>query len=165
MSVVVYEHPLSPYAQKVKIALDEKGVPFETKIPTAIGTGQPDIEFLKANPRGEVPALIHGDFAIFDSTIILEYIEDAVPTPAMLPTDPKQRAKARMIEDVMDTQLRADQLGLGEIRWFKRAEGEQARVIEAHASGQARDIYRGWSGNWVAALVNGGTASAGRICP
>ena len=61
VSLIVYEHPLSPYAQKVKIALDEKGIAYEPRMPVAIGSGQPDREFLKANPRGEVPALIDGD--------------------------------------------------------------------------------------------------------
>ena len=37
--LVLYEHPLSPYAQKCKIALYEKGVPFQLKMPAAIGTG------------------------------------------------------------------------------------------------------------------------------
>jgi len=141
MTVIVYEHPLSPYAQKVKIALDEKSVPYETKMPVAIGSGQPDKEFLKANPRGEVPALIDGEVTLFDSTIILEYIEDKWPEPAMLPKDPALRAKARTIEDVMDTHFEPINWGLGELRWFKRAEGERARTIEAHASAQARGIY------------------------
>jgi glutathione S-transferase/RNA polymerase-associated protein len=139
--LTLYEHPLSPYAQKCKIALLEKGVPFQLKMPTAIGTGQVDAAFLKASPRGEVPALVDGDFAVFDSTVILEYIEDAFPSPAMLPRDPKLRAKARMIEDAMDTLYEPINWGLGEIRWFKRAEGEKARVIEARAAGQARDFY------------------------
>ena len=142
MTVIVYEHPLSPYAQKVKIALDEKGVPYETKMPAAIGTGQPDREFLKANPRGEVPALIDGETRIFDSTIILEYIEDKWPSPALLPKTPAERATARTIEDVMDTHFEPINWGMGEIRWFKRAEGERARNIEAHAAKQARGIYQ-----------------------
>lgn len=139
--LTLYEHPLSPYAQKCKIALLEKGVPFQLKMPAAIGTGQVDAVFLKASPRGEVPALVDGDFAVFDSTVILEYIEDAFPSPAMLPRDPKLRAKARMIEDVMDTLYEPINWGLGEIRWFKRAEGEQARVIETRAAAQARDFF------------------------
>jgi len=141
MSLIVYEHPLSPYAQKVKIALDEKSVPYETKMPVAIGSGQPDNEFLKANPRGEVPALIDGDVRLFDSTIILEYIEDKWPKPALLPPEPADRAKARTIEEVMDTHFEPINWGLGELRWFKRAEGERARTIEAHASAQARGLY------------------------
>src|SRR5271155_1188031 len=98
MSLIVYEHPLSPYAQKVKIALDEKGVGYETKMPAAIGTGLPDREFLAANPRGEVPALIDGEAALFDSTIILEYIEDKWPTPALLPKDPLARGRAGALQ-------------------------------------------------------------------
>lgn len=141
MSLIVYEHPLSPYAQKVKISLDEKNVPYETRMPVAIGSGQPDTEFLKANPRGEVPALIDGDTALFDSTIILEYIEDKWPKPPMLPAEPALRAKARTIEEVMDTHFEPINWGLGELRWFKRAEGERARTIEAHASAQARGLY------------------------
>ena len=141
MTVIVYEHPLSPYAQKVKIALDEKGVAYVAKMPAAIGSGQPDQEFLKANPRGEVPALIDGEVTIFDSTIILEYIEDKWPTPAMLPKTPADRANARTIEDVMDTSFEPINWGLGEIKWFKRAQGERARALEARASAQARGIY------------------------
>jgi hypothetical protein len=70
-SLILYEHPLSPYAQKCKISLYEKGVDFALRTPTAIGTGQVDSGFLVASPSGEVPALVHGDFSVFDSTVIL----------------------------------------------------------------------------------------------
>jgi glutathione S-transferase/RNA polymerase-associated protein len=139
-ALTLYEHPLSPYAQKCKIALYEKGVAFALKTPTAIGSGQVNRDFLAASPRGEVPALLDGDFAVFDSTVILEYIEDCFPEPRLLPRDPKLKAKARMIEDAMDTHYEPINWGLGEIRWFKRAEGERARVIEARAAAQARDF-------------------------
>ncbi|MGH6872503.1 MAG: glutathione S-transferase family protein [Rhizomicrobium sp.] len=141
MTVIVYEHPLSPYAQKVKIALDEKAVPYEARMPAAIGSGQPDRDFLKSNPRGEVPSLIDGEHAIFDSTIILEYIEDRWPSPPMLPKAAIERARARTIEEVMDTAFEPINWGLGEIKWFKRAQGERARTLEARASAQARGIY------------------------
>ncbi|MBV8979234.1 MAG: glutathione S-transferase family protein [Alphaproteobacteria bacterium] len=142
MGLIVYEHPLSPYAQKVKIALDEKGVAYEARMPAAMGSGQPDREFLRSNPRGEVPSLVDGDFAIFDSTIILEYIEDKWPSPALLPAEAKARAEARMIEEVMDTAFEPINWGLGEIRWFKRVSGERARTLEAQASAQARGLYQ-----------------------
>ena len=148
MSVIVYEHPLSPYAQKVKIALDEKGVDYQTRMPAAIGTGQVDKEFLKANPRGEVPALIDGDAALFDSTIILEYIEDKWPEPHLLPKDPLGRARARTIEEVMDTAFEPINWGMGEIRWFKRAEGARAQEIERRATAQARGLY-----DWLSRLM------------
>ena len=118
MALRLYDHPLSPYGQKVKIALIEKGVEFEGMLPNAIGSGQVDDEFAAANPRGEVPALIDGDAAIFDSTVILEYIEDKWPKPALLPATPIDRARVRMLEDVMDTHFEAITWALSEIRNF-----------------------------------------------
>src|SRR5947199_303300 len=91
--VLVYEHPLSPYAQKVKIALAEKGVAFECRLPDFM-SGRDDA-FAAANPRLEVPALVDGDTRVFDSTIILEYIEDRWPTPPLLPAAPAERGRGR----------------------------------------------------------------------
>ncbi len=139
--LILYEHPLSPYAQKVKISLREKGVAFEVRLPEGIGTGATGSGFAKANPRGEVPALIHCDTAIFDSTIILEYIEDVWPSPPMLPAAPSDRARVRMIEDVMDTQFEAIVWGLGEINFFKRAEGDLKAEIEARVAEQTAHFF------------------------
>jgi glutathione S-transferase/RNA polymerase-associated protein len=140
--VTIYEHPLSPYAQKVKIALREKGVPFEVALPGGIGAGGAGGDFVRANPRAEVPALIDGDAEIFDSTIILEYIEDKWPTPPLLPPTPAARAKVRMIEDVMDTHFEAINWALGEIGWFQRAKGELAETLLANAAKQTQGWYR-----------------------
>jgi glutathione S-transferase/RNA polymerase-associated protein len=139
--LVLYEHPLSPYAQKVKISLREKGIPFEARLPEGIGTGVTGSLFASANPRGEVPALIHAGSAIFDSTIILEYVEDMWPSPPMLPATPAERARVRMIEDIMDTQFEAITWGLGELNFFKRAEGALKSEMEAHARKQAEAFF------------------------
>jgi glutathione S-transferase len=112
----LYEHPLSSYAQKVKIALREKGLAFDRETPTGLGAGTAGGPFATASPRNEVPALIDGTARIFDSTIILEYLEDKYPTPPLLPRDAAARAEARMIEDVCDTLYEAINWGLGEIR-------------------------------------------------
>jgi glutathione S-transferase len=141
--LIVFEHPLSPYAQKVKIALSEKGVPFEAKLPDGIGAGGVQGEFAAANPRGEVPALVDGDVRVFDSTIILEYIEDKWPTPALLPASPAERARVRMIEEVVDTHVEAISWGLAELTWFRRAEGELAETIRANAKVQIEG-YLAW---------------------
>ena len=95
--MLLYEHPLSSYAQKVKIALREKGIAFDLETPQAIGSGGSAGLFAATSPRLEVPALIDGDAQIFDSTIILEYLEDKYPSPPLLPRDPAARASARMI--------------------------------------------------------------------
>ena len=134
--LVLYEHPLSPYAQKVKIALREKGIAFEVRMPEGIGAGHTKGAFADANPRREVPALIDGDTAIFDSTIILEYIDDKWPEPTLMPNAPEARARVRQIEDVMDTHFEAITWGLGELRFFKRGNDAQRAAIEARAGDQ-----------------------------
>lgn len=143
MTVTLWDHPLSPYAQKVKIALREKGVAFETAVPGGIGVGGAAGDFVAANPRAEVPALHHDGLGIFDSTIILEYIEDAWPTPALLPATPADRARVRMIEEVVDTHLEAVNWGLSELRWFRRAEGPLGDALGKKAASQIRG-YHAW---------------------
>ncbi|HXJ32651.1 MAG TPA: glutathione S-transferase family protein [Candidatus Eisenbacteria bacterium] len=142
--LIVFEHPLSPYVQKVKIALGEKGVPFETRMPDIIGGSNLD-EFVKLNPRLEVPTLVDGDASIFDSTIILEYIEEKWPTPALLPATPLERARARMIEEVCDTYYEAVNWALMEIRAFQRATGELADRLVGRAAEQTAGVQ-----NWLA---------------
>jgi len=141
--ITLYDHPLSPYGQKVKIAMREKGVAFETVAPGGLGAGGAAGAFTEANPRAEVPALVDGDVAVFDSTVILEYLEDAYPTPKLLPASPADRARVRMIEEVMDTHFEPIAWGLSELRWFKRAEGDQAAKIEAEAARQVAGFH-GW---------------------
>ena len=139
----LYDHPLSPYAQKVRIALREKGVAFELALPGGHGAGGAAGEFVEANPRAEVPVLIDDEARIFDSTIILEYIEDNWPTPPLLPHGAVERARVRMIEEVMDTHYEAINWAMGEINWFRRAEGELAQALIATAERQTRGFF-GW---------------------
>lgn len=138
MTITVYDHPLSPYSQKVKIALAEKGIAFQAPLPEALGSGQLAADFHAASPRGEVPALLDDDVAIFDSTVILEYIEDRWPEPALLPATAAARARVRMIEDVMDTHYEAINWGLAELLHFGRGEGELADRLHARAAEQTR---------------------------
>lgn len=139
--MLLYEHPLSSYVQKVKIALREKGIDFAVELPKALGSGTTTTSpFAAANPRVEVPTLIDGDTRIFDSTVILEYLEDKWPTPPLLPASPAARAKARMIEEICDTHYEAINWGLGEIRFFRRAEGALAETMAAAAARQTAAI-------------------------
>lgn len=159
------EHPLSPYAQKVKIALVEKGVDFTARMPEAIGSGNTPEAFRAANPRGEVPVLFVDGAPIFDSSVILEFIEDRFPTPALLPADPMARAKARMIEELMDTHYEAITWGLSEIAWFRRAEGDLADHLKAKAAEQTGRLHA-WLEKQLgeAAWFNGATFGRADLC-
>ncbi|MCJ2011583.1 glutathione S-transferase family protein [Methylobacterium sp. J-076] len=141
--MLLYEHPLSSYAQKIKIALREKGVPFTAELPESFGTGRSDGPFAAANPRTEVPVLIDGDTTIFESTVILEYVEERWPAPPLLPRDPAARAFARVTEDVCDTQYEAVNWGFGEVLWFRRATGDLALHLRAQAAAQTR-VLQDW---------------------
>ena len=139
--MILYEHPFSPFAQKVKIALREKAIPFEAVTPPDLGSGNDSDLISSFGPRREVPTLVDDDGAcIFDSTIILEYLEEKYPAPPLLPANPADRAKARTIEDICDTHFEAITWGLNEVRFFGRGAGglndhlyQQAVIQVGHA--------------------------------
>src|SRR6476619_7198999 len=84
-------HKLGPSVQRAVIALTEKGVPFE-RIDIDLAN-KPDW-FLAISPLGKTPVLIVGDTAIFESAVILEYLEETQPQP-LHPADPLARAEHR----------------------------------------------------------------------
>lgn len=130
------------------MALRFKGLDFEKQTPQNLGAGHPNKEFFDANIRMEVPALVHGDFRIFDSTAIMMYLEDKFPDPTMLPTTPESRANTRMIEEICNTHYEAINWGIGEIKWFHRAEGKEAERLLAAAKEQTKQIQ-----DWLAAKL------------
>jgi glutathione S-transferase len=136
--VILHEHPLSPYAQKVKIALAEKQVPFEARLPDILGGNLGD--FATMSPRLEVPALVDGDTTIFDSTIILEYVEERWPEPPLLPATPADRARVRMLEELCDTYYEAINWACFEITVFQRATGDMADRLMSRAHAQRAGI-------------------------
>ncbi|MFO1378523.1 MAG: glutathione S-transferase family protein [Steroidobacteraceae bacterium] len=139
--MLLYDHPLSPYAQKVRIMLREKGLPFETRIPDGLGSGT-DSGYSVQNPRLEVPALTCDEGTLFDSTVILEYLEDRYPIPPLRPAAPLARARCREIEEVCDTHYEAINWGLGEIRFFGRG-GDQAEQLRCVA-GMETAVLQSW---------------------
>lgn len=136
----LYDHPVSSYAQKVRMALRFKEVDFEKQTPQNLGAGNLDQDFSDANVRMEVPALVDGDFKIFDSTTIMMYLEEKYPNPTMLPSTPEGRATTRMIEEICDTHYEAINWAIGEIKWFHRAQGEEAERLLTAAKEQTKQI-------------------------
>jgi glutathione S-transferase len=84
-------HKLCPYVQRAVIALTEKGVAFE-RIDIDLAN-KPDW-FLAISPLGKTPVLLVGDVPIFESAVILEYLEETQPKP-LHPADPLVRAEHR----------------------------------------------------------------------
>jgi glutathione S-transferase len=84
-------HHLCPYVQRAIIALTEMGVPFER---VYIDLANKPDWFLALSPLGKTPVLKVGEVAIFESAVILEYLEDTGPNP-LHPADPLARAENR----------------------------------------------------------------------
>src|SRR5580704_16801205 len=107
----------SPYARKVRMVLEYKGIECGMIERCYSLDRKPDL--LEASERAEVPVLVLDDGrTIADSTIICEYLEDAHPRPPVFPTDPFERARMRAIDDLCDRTFDATVFGyfLGVVR-------------------------------------------------
>ena len=101
----LYSGPLSLFSRKVEIVLAEKGIDYEREVVTfsqSKGYAPKHPGVLAGNPKGQVPVLVDGDLTLFDSTVILEYLEEGWPEPALMPADPKARARCRLLELTAD---------------------------------------------------------------
>jgi glutathione S-transferase len=110
----LYSGPLSLFSRKVEIALHEKGLAFEREMVPfnqTVGYSPKHSEVLVLNPKGQVPVLIDGELILYDSTLILEYLEDAYPAPALFPAGAAAKARCRTLDifadEVMLVPLRA----------------------------------------------------------
>jgi glutathione S-transferase len=97
----LYHSINSVCAQKVRIALKEKGQEAKDHIMTLRGD-QYEPAYLKLNPNGVVPTLIHDGEPITESSLILYYIDDAFPEPSLMPGQPRQRHRVRMYNKLID---------------------------------------------------------------
>lgn len=98
----LYDFPLSPRVRKVRIVLAEKGLKYE-KVSIDITKGeQKTPEYLAINPYGKVPALQDNETTVYESTLIMQYLDDAYPDPALLPADSGQRARTRVLMNYAD---------------------------------------------------------------
>jgi glutathione S-transferase len=98
---ILYSGPLSMFGAKAQIAALEKNLAFDlVMVPFDFDKlySPKHPEVLRVNPKAQVPVLVDGDLALFDSTQIFEYLEDLQPQPPLWPGDVRQRARARGLE-------------------------------------------------------------------
>ncbi len=100
--LVLHGFALSNYYNKVKLALLEKGVPFEEKY---VHAREKDAALLAASPLGKIPYLATDQGCICESQVILEYLEAVHPNPPLLPRDPFAAAKVRELVTFLDWHL------------------------------------------------------------
>ncbi|KAL4808302.1 hypothetical protein BDV18DRAFT_158407 [Aspergillus unguis] len=98
----LYGSCFCPFVQRVWIALELKGIPYQY---IEVDPYQKPKSLLDVNPRGLVPALRHGDWGSYESTVLLEYIEDLNVNPSLLPGDAKLRAHSRLWADFVNRHI------------------------------------------------------------
>ena len=91
--MTLFSDPACPYCHRVRIVLAEKGISVD--IVDVDAKDLPD-EVMDFNPYGTVPTLVDRDLRLYESRIIMEYLDERFPHPPLLPVDPVARANARL---------------------------------------------------------------------
>lgn len=126
--LTLYDCAFSPFARKVRMALEHKGLAF-TAVDALHAANREALEAV--NPRREVPVLVDGGFPVVNSAQIVAYLEDAYPERPVMPADPRARARARHWERVADTRLDPIVVDLSLWSWANRKDAPPAGLYEA----------------------------------
>jgi len=97
----LYHGTTSVCAQKARLTLAEKGLEWESHL-MALNGDQLDPAYLKLNPNGVVPTLVHDGNVIVESTVIMHYLDDIFPLPPLMPRAPLERTRAHLFKKLMD---------------------------------------------------------------
>ena len=115
----------SPYVRKVRIVMAEKKLDFQLELEDV--WGKEDI--LKSNPLGKVPCLVmEGGEPVFDSRVIVEYLDTLSPVGKLIPPTGRERIEARTWEALADGLLDASILALLEATWAGRSEAQRSQA-------------------------------------
>src|SRR5258708_1817921 len=103
--LILYDFGNSVCCQKVRITLVEKGLSWEARRVDLVKTGRDDPDYLKLNPKGVVPTLVHDGTPVIESTLICEYIDETFPDPPLMPKSPAERTRMRLWSKFVDEGL------------------------------------------------------------
>ena len=95
MTLELYNSPFSTCSQKTRMCLHEKGLDWVNHNIDLLNFEQLSPAYLSINPHGVVPTLVHDNVPIIDSSVIIEYLDETFPAPALSPSDNKMRAHMR----------------------------------------------------------------------
>ena len=93
---------VSPYVRKVLACMNLKGLQYQVDPITPFYGSD---AFERLSPLRRIPVLVDGDFHVSDSSVICAYLDEAYPGPSLFPADPRDRARARWLEEFADSRL------------------------------------------------------------
>jgi glutathione S-transferase len=137
--ITLYDAARCPFCARVRIVLAEKGVPYE---PVEIDLSSRPSWLYEKNPAGKVPVLEEDTLVLPESVVIMEYLEERYPDPALLPSDPAQRALERLRIDRFDDDLGDDYYAFR--RGDENALGERLQKFDPPPYGLAAIAYVPW---------------------
>ena len=133
----LYNYFRSSTSYRVRIVLALKGLPYEYLAVNLRGGEQQQADYLQANPEGLVPLLVLADGRrLSQSMAIIEYLDEVHPEPALLPTDPLDRARVRALMQI----VACDVHPLDNLRVLKYL---------VHDMGVSHEAKDGWYRHWV----------------
>jgi RNA polymerase-associated protein len=97
--MTLYCSPLCVYSHRARIVLHEKGIAADVEY---INPSQPPEDLLELNPYGTTPTMVDRDLVLYESRVIMEYLDERFPHPPLHPMDPVSRARARMLVHRID---------------------------------------------------------------
>lgn len=95
-SLVLYHAWVSSASRRVRFVLEEKGLAYEGRIVNLLAFEQHTPAYLKLNPNGFVPTLVHDGRPVIESSVICEYLDEVFPQHPLRPADPHLRARMRV---------------------------------------------------------------------
>jgi glutathione S-transferase len=123
----LFDNAFSPFARKVRIALDHKGI--SADIVNGLDRTKDDVT--KVNERGEVPALVDGKLTVVNSADIVAYLDHKFPTPSLYPPDPALRARARAWERCADATVDPILVDISYWLWASRSDTMPQGLLDA----------------------------------
>ena len=145
MALTFYYGSGSPFAWKVWLTLEHKGIPYEERRLSFDKGETRSPEFLRVNPRAQVPAILDGDFALAQSNAICEYLEERYPDRPLMPKDAQTRAIIRrMIAEADDKLYDIASDLMDKVLYVKPEERDQTAIDEAKQNLRA-ELMR-WEG-------------------
>jgi glutathione S-transferase len=138
MAITFYTGSGSVPGWKVHLTLEYKQIPYELRLLSFQAGDLRKPEYLAVNPRGRTPAITDGDFALWESGVIVEYLEERWPERPVLPGDARARARLRRLVAEAQEFLGGPQLDM-EYATFLAPAGQQdpARLARARAAATA----------------------------